>query len=191
MNRRMGVGGSIIPNIASNGSPFTGITGGAGVYNNGGSPFGGASLFNFGTGSSYPTGYSTPTSYPASGGGSIGSFFTGMFSGRTPQQAQVPSQQNQVQYPTQQGQGVASIIAQPTSTYVGGNVLVSWSSVGTRTDQPCQTNLYSKNGTTTIGTSNEGSRVITATSSGTMSFTIICNTYAGTIIAQSTVVQVQ
>lgn len=187
------------PRYGGSSSTFGSFTGGysGGSNVSGSSPFSGAGFFDSGSG----TGYSVPTGYSTNGygynsgssGNSVTSLVTGVFTrllGQTSTQTQGQAQ-NQVQYPTQQGQGVASIIAQPTSTYVGGNVLVSWSSVGTRTDQQCQTQMFTKSGTTTIGTTNEGSKVVTATVAGTMSLMITCTTYAATIIAQSTNVRVQ
>ncbi len=172
-------------------SAFSGVSGGGGQYYNNysGSPFG---YDNSGYQGNYQTGYSTPTSYGGYGSGSnsgwsqVFSYFSGSGSQAPPSQ---PSRQ--VYYPTQSVQAVASIIAQPQQAYVGNSIVISWSSVGMRADAPCRTLMLTKNSTTTIGTTNEGSRIVTATSSGLMRFLMECKPLSGGTVRQATAVGIQ
>ncbi|HVM73742.1 MAG TPA: hypothetical protein VMU13_02605 [Candidatus Paceibacterota bacterium] len=68
------------------------------------------------------------------------------------------------------GTAVAQLIVQPKTIAKGGAIVVSWTSAGTSAASPC---IVSDNGTI-IGNSNEGSKLITASSIGTLSFSLSC-----------------
>lgn len=174
--------GSIQPQVSS---PITGFSSGLGSVFGGGGPFTGTGFFNIGNYSNGgPSGYGYQSN-------PIISFFSGFLSGTTGRP--VNTVPNQVPYGTQtQAQAVVSIIAQPETSYVGGNIVVSWSSVGMRADRPCVTRMVqSSTASSTIGLSNEGSIVTSATKKGIIKFAITCTALSGQGIVQTASVSVQ
>ncbi len=200
LDKRLGGNGTVIPNINQNASPFTGFTSGTGFNTSNGSPFGGVNPFFGGTGTSAFTGGTTPSGNGASYGyrpstGSyqspLSSFFSNLFGSGTQAPVQTPAQQVPYQTPQNNQQAVVSIIAQPQNAFVGNFIVVSWSSVGMRSATPCTTYVVTNSGTSTVATTNEGSKIITAGAKGLMRFTISCTTLAGQTVTQATAVAVQ
>ncbi len=186
------------------GSAFGGITSGnyptsvsfptGGTNYSGGSAFSTANPFYYDGNSSSNYGYQPYTQ--SSPTNSILSFFTGLFRGSSSAQSnptiqQMPTQASPIQQQQQQQQAVVTLIAQPQQAFVGNHIVLSWSSVGMRTNVPCITQLFTKSGTSTIATANEGSKIITASSAGLMRFSIACVSLSGTTITQATAVAVQ
>jgi hypothetical protein len=191
LDRRLGGNTTQIGSVSQVSSPLTGFVSGNGAQTYGGSPLSGAGFFDYGNSYSYTTGYSTPTGYSTNSSGSGTSFVSGLFSGLFGS-ANPTTNQTQVQYGSQgSAQAVASLIAQPQTTYVGSNIVVSWSSVGMRTDRPCITRMVQGAASSTIGMSNEGSVVITASKKGVMKFAITCASLSGQGIVQTASVSVQ
>ena len=112
----------------------------------------------------------------------------------TPQSAQPtqpPTQVNPIptQPPVTPPPAVATIIAQPRSVFRGDIVTVSWSSVGMRTDVPCQ--IFA--GTSFIAQGNEGTRTFETkpVTDKTVTFTIKCASIGGQIIQQTASVDIR
>ncbi len=127
------------------------------------------------------------------------SSFTSLFSGGSSAQPPVSTAINPNNpLPTAQPnqsialpQPVATILVQPRDVLKGKSVLVSWSSVGMRLDQPCRAFVGTGSSETLIAQAPEGSRTVTATSTGTLSFSLRCTSSAGLPIQQATTVNVR
>jgi hypothetical protein len=146
----------------------------------GSSPFSGVSSIP-GAGSSQSASYSQPNQY------SQGTQYTSNSSGGTTQTTSNSS--TGVTQTGHTGTAVAQLIAQPQTLSRGGIVTVSWSSAGMSSVTPC---TVTENGTSAIATANEGSKQLSATTAGTMKFSLSC-TAQGTsaIVTGSSVVSVQ
>jgi hypothetical protein len=168
----------------------TGTPGFISQYALGGAPQTGYySPFALGYGTSYPgpvsTGYPVSTGVPVSTGAQVS----------TLSPASVTQQPSQIAGATN-GTGisvppVATIIAQPQSLLRGNPVTISWSSVGMRTDQLCQLTSQSGSASARIAQANEGSKTITPTTAGTLTFTLQCSANIGGQIQKTTSVIVQ
>jgi hypothetical protein len=182
LNRRMGVNAPVIPHIATVSSPLSTITNPNAAYTYTGSPYGGVNPF-YGAfapsgGTSYATG-GTQQSSPYS-------FVTSMFS----------SLLNPNQQPTTQSgppalqPAAVSIVAQPNVAYVGSPIIVSWSSVGTRSGS-CRIEQHDSFTTTNLGATHEGSKIVQANAKGVMRFAITCQNFSGSPVQQVVSVTVQ
>ncbi len=186
------------------GGPFSGITGNyptsssypTGGTNYSGSAFSSANPFYYdGSYSSMSYGYQP---YGQQQSNPLTLLFAGLFTGLSSSQSaptqtiqQVPSQTSPSVVQQQQQKAVVSIIAQPQQAFIGNRIVLSWSSVGMRTNTPCVTEMVTKSGTTTIATGNEGSQIVTASAAGIMRFTISCIALTGNTVTQATNVAVQ
>ena len=89
----------------------------------------------------------------------------------------------------QSGTPVAQIIAEPQTVHVGGSITLAWSSVGMSTASPCQ---ILENGSVVTNASNQGSQIVTASTTGKISFSLNCTAQAtGAAITGSATVLVQ
>lgn len=105
----------------------------------------------------------------------------------------VPTQQvtGTSQTPASSGQtgvAVAQIIAQPKSVAVGAPITVSWSSAGMSAASPCK---VMEDGIV-VAALNEGAQIVTATSTGQLSFSLSCTpSVSGAIVTSKASVLVQ
>ncbi|MBI5644765.1 hypothetical protein HY970_01575 [Candidatus Kaiserbacteria bacterium] len=176
----------------------------ASIYTGGTSPF---SQVNLLTGYSVPTGYTTQTGefipyqpYGYTGNSPLSSMFSGLLSRivspNTASNTSIPPQTipstGTQPAPTTSTPALSAgtIIAQPKELARGGRIFVSWSSVGMSTVTPCATLLSAGGSESLIGRSNDGSKSITATSTGTYTFSLKCLTAAGLPLQQATTVLV-
>lgn len=172
-------GGTGSPYTSGAGSPFSNV-----------SPFGGGSSGN-------PLGalFSSWFGGGQPAGGSTSDIFTG---GNTEPQQQ-PPQQQPVQQPVSQQilpqiqgtpQGipsVAALIVQPKEVVRGNPVTVSWSSVGTSQNSPCQVFMQSSSTNILVGQGNEGSKRVdtnTGMTAGIWNFTLQCTAFSGSSLLQ-------
>jgi hypothetical protein len=130
-------------------------------------------------GNAMPMGYSMPPSYQVASRVPQTST-TQPVSQTTPVVQQVPM-------PAPLPAPVATIIVQPTLAIRGATLIVSWSSLGVRTDIPCQVSMSS----TTIAQANAGSKRIQANIPGIVQFVLSCMSPSGTAIQQSASATVQ
>ncbi len=173
-------------------SPFTATTGTAAqsyYVTNGQSPYANMSNVYSAPGTGYGSTNGYGSSY-GSGYGSYGNNGSGYGSYGTPVQSSVTTQNTYQAYtppatqtttqttPTttksaagQTGTPVAQIIVQPANVSKGHSVTVSWSSAGMSAASVCQVR---ENSATILANSNEGSQVVAASSTGTLSFSLSC-----------------
>ncbi|MBI2610458.1 hypothetical protein HYW60_00765 [Candidatus Kaiserbacteria bacterium] len=88
----------------------------------------------------------------------------------------------------------ALIVVQPKEVLRGNPLVVSWSSVGVRAQDPCRVYVESGGANALFARSNEGSRtlVVSATSTpGTWKFTLQCSATGGTLLESSASVLVK
>ncbi len=172
----------------------TGVAGLGGTFTGGGntpgqiitsSPF--ANLSNLystpGAGSYQNASYSQPTQYsqPSQNGQSTQTS-SNTYGGTTQTNSTTGSQTAQTASTGQTGTAVAQIIAQPQTVALNGTITVSWSSVGMSSASPCQ---VMENGTTAVATANEGSKTVSASSAGTLTFSLSCTAQGTSAIVQS------
>ena len=89
----------------------------------------------------------------------------------------------------QSGTPVDQIIAQPKTVSKGSPITVSWSSVGMSTASPC---TVLENGSMISSSMNEGFQIVTASTTGTVAFSLSCTAQTtGSIVTGSASVTVQ
>lgn len=187
LDRRL-TGSSVIPSVATYGSPF-GVFGNTNTYTPlGGSPFAQVNPFTgyvstgnpVSTGSPVSTGGVVSTGGPVSTGGTVstGGVTSGgtALTGTTP--APIPATP------------VASLIVQPRTILQGDPLTVSWASVGMRLDAPCIVQVATSSNDL-FAQGNEGSKTVRFSQVGTYTFTLKCNAVNGLQIQQATSVRIQ
>ena len=166
-------------------SPFSVDTNTYGGVSTGGvsSPFSGVSNFSStpGVGSTQSASYGQPIQYSQQSQNSQQSQTNSLNSNGATQTTSTTGATTVS--PGQTGAAVAQIIAQPKTVRRGTSVTVAWSSVGMSNASPCH--VY-ENNSTQVANTNEGSRLVTTSTTGTLTFSLICTAQGTSATVQNT-----